>query len=480
MSPEPTGRSSSVSGDRFARLSPTDSMFLHLETGAWPCHFGGLAVLEGGLLLDDSGQLRLKEIREHLDRRVSRVPKLRQRLHDPGPLAGRPLWVADDRFAIEHHVGAAAVAAPGSDAEFLATACSLYDRLLDRSRPLWELWLITGRSDGKVGMLLKLHHSVADGLAVMGILGTLLDLEPDAPEPPPLPWRPEPAPGYWPLLADNLSAKGRALGRGLKTLAHPWRIARGARSFARMTRRFFGKGGASCTSLNRVVQAGRRLGVLRLNLAEMKQEAHVRAGKVNDVVLALWSGGLRSLLVSRGETVAGAEVLAGQAATLRTSPQAGTIDNRVGTLALRLPLSEADAGRRLETVIAVTRRAKAEQRPAAVMGYLAGLAATPIGRYFSARQRAANVIVTNVMGPPVPVYMLGAEIQEILPIIELVGNIGLTLCAFSYAGRVFMAVTADAGGFPDLEVLMQGMKREWDALIEGQGGERNRDRADPA
>lgn len=479
MSPEPVSPSSSVSGGRFARLSPTDSMFLRLETGAWPCHFGGLAVLEGGPLRDDSGQLRLEEIREHLNRRVSRVPKLRQRLHDPGPLGGRPLWVDDDRFAIEHHVGAAAVAAPGGDAEFLAAACSLYDRLLDRSRPLWELWLITGRSDGKVGMLMKLHHSVADGLAVMGILGSLFDLEPDALEPPPLPWHAEPVPGYWPLLADSLSAKGRALGRGLKTLTHPWRIVRGARSFARMTRRFFGSGGASSSSLNRVVQAGRRLGVLRIDLDEMKRAAHARAGKVNDVVLALWAGGLRSLLVSRGEAVAGAEVLAGQAATLRTSPQVGTIDNQVGTLALRLPLSEAEVGPRLETVIAITRRAKAEQRPAAVMGYLAGLAATPIGRYFSARQRAGNVIVTNVMGPPVPAYMLGAQILEIVPIIELLGNIGLTLCALSYAGRVFMAVTADAGGFPDLEVLMQGMEREWDALVEGQGGERDWDRADP-
>lgn len=116
-------------------------------------------------------------------------------------------------------------------------------------------------------------------------------------------------------------------------------------------------------------------------------------------------------------------------------------------------------------IVRTTRKAKADQRPAAIMGVLAGLAATPIGAYFTAHQHASNVIVTDVIGPPVPVYILGARILDILPIVQLVGNIGLTLCAFSYAGQVFLVVTADASGFPDVDVLIAGMERDWHALI---------------
>jgi hypothetical protein len=112
-------------------------------------------------------------------------------------------------------------------------------------------------------------------------------------------------------------------------------------------------------------------------------------------------------------------------------------------------------------IIGTTQEVKARQRPAAIMGVLVRLTATPVGRYFMLHQRATNVLVTNVIGPSVPVYVLGARILDILPIIDLEGNIGVTLCAFSYAGQVFLVVTADATGFPDLDVLMAAMEREW-------------------
>jgi hypothetical protein len=157
------------------------------------------------------------------------------------------------------------------------------------------------------------------------------------------------------------------------------------------------------------------------------------------------------------------------ATTLRSGTDNETIDNRVGTMVLPLPVSEPEVRRRLDRIVAATQEAKAMQRPAATMGYLAGLAATPIGKYFAAHQHASNTIVTNVLGPPVPVYMLGARILEVLPIIELVGNIGLTLCAFSYAGQMFMVVTADAKSFPDLDALQEGMERDWQALNDKPG-----------
>jgi len=274
-----------------ARLTTLDLMFLRMEDPAWPGHVGGLAVVEGRPLLTASGQLRLPEIRERVNRRLARVPQLRRRLCFPGPLGGKPLWADDHRFDIEHHVHQAAVEPPGGELQLLDAAARLYGTLLDRTRPLWELWFLTGLSDGRVGVLLKLHHSVADGMAAVTIIGSLFDLEPDAPEPVPGRWAPGPVPGPWSLVADNFSGKIRTAGRAAATLAHPLRLAAGARVRLRVARRALVHSSAPRTSLNQVVRPGRRIRFLRLDLAEMKEAAHAHEAKVNDVVLDLWSGG---------------------------------------------------------------------------------------------------------------------------------------------------------------------------------------------
>jgi WS/DGAT/MGAT family acyltransferase len=465
----------------FARLSSLDRMFLRLESAAWQCHFGGLAVVEGQSLLDAAGQLRLPEIMERLDRRVSRVPELRRRVYFPGPFRGGPLWVDDPEFDIRHHVHETCIEPPGGDRELLDAAARLYGGLLDRNRPLWELWFLTGLTDRRIGVLLKLHHAVADGMAAVAIMGSLFDFEPDAPEPASEGWTAEPIPTDRSLLADNVSRKIRILSRAPATLG---RFASRARGFARVARRGinrmqlyrdFGLGDRPITApptwLNQAVRAGRRVHFLRLDLSAMKQVANAREGKVNDVVIDLWLGGLRQLLLSRGAATDGVELMIGVPVSLRSATSAAKIDNQTGNMLVPFPVWEADVHRRLELIVARTRRAKAQQHPAAVTGFLVGLAATPIGKYLSVRQRSTNQVVTNVVGPPVPVYMLGARIVDILPIVQLIGNIGLTLCAFSYSGRMYLVVTADASAFPDLEVLMAGMERDWNALIGSYGAE---------
>ena len=448
------------------RLTAVERMYLRDETPAWPCHFGGLAVVEGAALLDGSGRLQLGDIRERLNRRLGRAPQLRRRVFVPGPLRGAPLWVDHQRFAVDQHVHEATVQSPGGDAQLLEAATHLYGRLLDRSRPLWELWFLTGLSDGRVGVLLKLHHAVADGPATVALMAALFDLEPDAADPVAAPWIPGSLPGAWSLIVDNLSSKIRTVGRGAATLARPLEILRGARVFALVVRRSLGKKGAPRTSLNQVVRPGRRVGCFRTDLPTMKEAAHAQGGTVNDVVLDLWSGGLRHLLASRGEPVADLELMAALAVSTRSATSAETIDNQVGTIVLPLPVWESEPRSRLSRIVRTTREAKARrQLPAAIMGVMAALAATPLGRYLNLHQRAVNVIVTNVIGPPAPMYISGARILDILPIVQLVGNIALTLCAFSYAGRLSMVVTADSTAFPDLDVLMEGMERDWHALV---------------
>jgi len=461
-----TGRSASTGGSRFARLTSFELMYLHVENTDWPCHFGGLAILEGSALLDSSGRLQLQEIRDRLDRRVRHVPALRRRLHVPGRLGGRPLWVDDQHFAIEHHVHEMAVESPGGDAELLATAARLYGRLLNRNRPLWELWFLTGLDQNRVAALLKLQHAVADGMSAVAIMCSLFDREPDAPDPAPSQWTPEPVPSDWSLLADNLFTKAVFVRRAARACLHPAGLIPGARVATMVTRRTMGEDGAPRTSLNEPVRAGRSIRILRLERTAMKRVARAHGGTINDVVLCLWAGALRQLLVSRGEWRPGLEVAIGQAVSLRSRTRAGAIDNQVGTVVVRLPAWEAEVDRRLDLVVEVTRRTKGKrQRPAAIMGVLVGLAATPIGRYVFLHQRASSALVTNVPGPSAPVYVLGARIIDILPIIPIMGNIGLTLCAFSYAGKISLVVTAAASSFPDVDVLMAGMEREWRALV---------------
>lgn len=449
---------------RFARLTALDLMFFHLESPDWPGHFGGLAILAGGTLLDRSGRLRLQEIQDRVNCRLSRVPQLRRRLQIPGFLGGRALWVDDPQFAIQQHIRGTVVEAPGGDLQLLEAAARLYGTLLDRRRPLWELWFLTGMTDGRVGVLLKLHHSVADGMAAVAMMGALFDTQPDAADPPLERWAPEPIPGAWSLVADNLSTKIGSVGRAAAKLAHPLRLAGGAGVRLRVAREAFGGVSAPRTSLNAPVRSGRRVRFLRLDLGAMKAAAQAHRARVNDVVLDLWAGGLRELMRSRAESTSGVELIANMPVSLRSASAARMVDNRLGFLAVRLPVSEPDVEQRLHLIADITRKAKAEQRSGTMADFLAAASAMPFAKFFAAHQHSVNVKVTNVVGPRSAVYFLGARVLDILPITRLFGNVGLTLAAFSYAGQISLVVTADASRFPDLEVLMAGMEEDWRAL----------------
>lgn len=452
------------------RLTSFDLMFLRLETPEWPCHFGGLAILEGEALLDDDDGLRIEELTERLDRRLPLVPQLRRRLHTPGPLGGRPLWVDDAGFDVSRHVHRASVPAPGGEAELLDVASRVAMRPLDRRRPLWELWFLTGLEHGRVAAMLKLHHSVADGMAAVTIMGSLFDLAPDAPDPAPVVWEPEPVPSERALRAEHLASVAGAIRRAVGAASRPGSLRRARarlRGAWRLGRSYAGVNPAlqaPHTSLNPIVGPGRRVGVVRCGLDAVKDAAHAHEAKVNDVVLDLWSGGLRDLLASRGEAI-DADLIMSMPVSLRDDAEPGSVDNRTGWVAFALPTSIGDPLARLDEIARRTRAVKAQQQPAAIAGFMAALAATPVARAYTTHQRTNNVLVTNVPGPPVPVFLFGARAVEFLPIVELVGNVGLVLCAFSYAGRLSLVVTADAAGFPDLDVLLAGMARTRDALV---------------
>jgi WS/DGAT/MGAT family acyltransferase len=448
---------------RYARLSLADRSNLRIERPETPAHVAGLCVVEAGPLLGEDGELDLAAIRRRLERRLVRAPELRRRVWRPPPLCGPALWVDDPAFSIDRHVHAARVDPPGDEASLLRTAEMLLRPMLDRSRPLWELWFLTGLADRRLGVLFVVHHAVADGLAAIALLASLLDLQPDAADPAPERWRPAPVPSTPALLADSLHGRAGALG---STLGHPVRLARELASVAGdIAETFRISRAAPRTSLNAILGSSRQLRAVHLDLELVRAAAHAHEGKVNDVLLAVVSGGLRDLLVSRGELSAGMEVRVSVPASLRGAGGARELGNAVGVLVVALPVCEPEAARRVERIAAEMRVARAAQHPAYVQHLTAAMAALGLAVPFARRQRMVNTFVTNVPGPPDALYLLGARIEQVLPVVELVGNVTVTFAALSYHGRLDVVVEADAGACPDVDVLVAGMCRAWESLV---------------
>jgi diacylglycerol O-acyltransferase / wax synthase len=450
---------------RFSRLSLSDRSNLRIERLETPAHVAGLCVVEAQPLLDSNGELDLLTIGRRLDRRLARAPELRRVVRRPPPLCGPALWVDDPRFSIERHVRATPVPPPGDEASLLEAAERLLRAPLDRSRPLWELWFLTGLAGGRLGALFKIHHAVADGLAAVALLASLLDSQPDAADPPAVAWSAEPQPAALSLLADNIRCRTAS---AASILGHPVRLARGvAAAVADTATAVHGLTAAPRTSLNALPGTGRRVRALHLDLERARAVAHAHAGRVNDVLLAVVAGGVRELLAGRGELASGLELRVSVPAALRGASAARQLGNEVGVIVVSLPVGEPDAVHRLERIAADTDAAKAAQHPAyvqALMGWLAAAGlAVPLGR----RQRMVNLFVTNIPGPRDALYLLGARIERVMPITGLAGNVTAVFAALSYRGQLDVVINADAAACPDVDVLVAGMRGAWAALTSG-------------
>jgi diacylglycerol O-acyltransferase len=449
------------------RLTSADLSNLRYETPAMPMHIGALFTVEAAPLLDGTGAVRTAEIQRRIDLRLSRVPVLRQRLHRPGLLQGRPLWVDDRSFDIRRHVRLLDLVGPADDPELLVAVEQLMGKLLWRSRPLWQLWVISGLSDARLAILLKIHHAIADGLAVVAILSALFDFDATAIDPPADLWRPAAPPRARELLADNLASGCKTAGRAALAIAQLPRTGGGMSSTITELMHRLARPYAPQTSINRPVLPGRHVRYTRVDLDDVRARAHQAGAKVNDVVLDLVAGGLRHLLQSRGELVAGLQLIASVPVSLRSGAEAATLGNAVGVMTVPLDVGEPDACRRLASIVTVTNRAKREQRPAHVEALMAWLAATPIAHAFISHQRLVNVFVTNVPGPAVPAYFLGAHVIDTVPIVSPSGNVAVAFCAFSYAGHLYLVATVDATACPDVDRLIEGAEAAWHELRGG-------------
>jgi diacylglycerol O-acyltransferase / wax synthase len=442
---------------RSDRLSPLDMSNLRVEARGLPMHVAAVAVLDGTPLFDGSGELRLEAIRGHVEERSRQAPRLRQVLSWPGTGHGVPVWTDDPAFDITRHVRTQRVPDPGAETSLLSLCSELNQPALNRDRPLWEMWLLTGLADGRVGLLIRIHHVIVDGVAALELLSSLLDPAEDAAAPtvPPSSAARQPYGGVSSGgrggrsrgLSHMSSVGGSALSGGTSYLRAR---ARNGWALARL-------GMAPSLSWNRPIGARQRVMLLRADLDSLKVAAHAHGAKVNDVVLAAVGGGARRLLESRGELSPDLAIHVAVPASIRRPGETG--GNRVGIRIVRVPVGERDAVRRLE-VIAVQTAAQRGRAPY-----------QPNGRFLQRwmvramfHQRLINIVVSNVVGPPVPVCFARARMHEVFQLSVLQGNLGLGVGVLSYAGGLYVDIAADVDVVPDIEAFATGMTDALDQL----------------
>jgi WS/DGAT/MGAT family acyltransferase len=443
------------------RLTADDRLILWTDA-AWPQDVGVLAVLDAPALTDGDGTFRLAAARAAVAARLHLVPRLRQVLHVPPRGLGWPLWVDDPHFELSQHVRQVPVPRPGGEAELLRLVASLRERRLRPSRPLWEMWFLPGLAGGRVGWFIRLHHVVADGIAGIAGLVALLDPQPDAAAATVIPWAPRRPPSTANLLIDYLPRHARSAAAALSRLTRPAPALRGYTLAWPATRELlFGRPGP-LTSLNGLVGPSRQLAVARTDASEILAIAHGGGTTVNDVLLASIAGGLRRLFADRGEPVKGLTVPVYVPTSLRRTELDTGMGNRISQIIVPLPLGTDGAHERLRQISAATSHRKALARPPLGTTFGNRLLSKPTLRLII-RQRV-NATTTDLIGPSSPRYFAGAEVLDLFPLLNLMGNVTLGVGALSYAGKFELLAIADGRLHPDLDAFVRGAEDEIDAL----------------
>ena len=430
------------------RASPADLMQLATDIGPAPMNVGAVLVLGTG-----SG-FSVHQAQRLLGERIRAVPRLRQRLRRAPFGCGRPFWADDPAFDLRHHVRQRPCPPPGDERALLEVAAAVISEPLPWSGPLWSATFVTGLADGGTGLVVVMHHVLADGIGGLAVLARLVD------EVPGMPPGDSPA-AEFPVLAPStrtLAAEAWA--------ARAWRLVHPARGLRTVRQGLAELGGArpprrfAPTSLNRPTGTRRRLDVVAADLAAVRELGHACGGTVNDVLLAAIAGALRALLASRGEELG--MVTASVPVSARQAATGGQLGNQVGVMPLALP-GTGDLASRVTRIAAMTRERKAAGRgtSAAVLGLpFRLLAPTGLLRWYFNRQRLIHTFATNLRGPAEPLTFAGVPVRAVIPIPNTTGNVTVTFAVLSYAGTLRICILSDPGRVPDVAVLVAAIRRE--------------------
>jgi WS/DGAT/MGAT family acyltransferase len=453
------------------RLSGTDALFLATETPSWHQHVGGLTILDPA----ESERFSFEELRRMTLERLQRVPKFRWKLKEVPLRLDRAVWVEDADFDIARHVRRIAVPPPGGRREVGELMGMLMSYQLDRRRPLWEMWYVDGVVGGQVALIMKYHHCLMDGVSGAGLAEQLLDLEPNPPADasPLLPAADEETPRE----PTDLELLARALIPTVqtprKTAQYAVRTAQRGITLLQRRRQNPMPMGASGPCFNGMVGPRRMSSFSSVSLTDVRALKDALDMKVNDIVLALVSGSLRLHMLRHGETPAGS--LAAQCPVSTRVADDADQTNRVATMAVTLATDVEDPLERVRAIHASALSAKeltqavrarkiqsiGEVAPPLLIGLASRAAwASNISRSLPVVQ---NVVVSNVPGPPVPIYLCGAKVSGLYAASVLLFNAGLNITLMSYIDRVDFGVTTDPDLVDDPWDIADGIG---DALVE--------------
>jgi diacylglycerol O-acyltransferase len=439
------------------RLTSIDAGFLHQEDGGAHMHIGGLGVFAGPA---PTGE----EFADHIASRLHLVPRYRQKLVEMPLGTGRPMWVEDSGFRIGYHVRHTALPSPGSTEQLLTLASRVLSQRLDRTKPLWEMWLVEGLADGRFAIVAKTHHAMIDGVGGVDLLTALFDIAPDAPAVQPKPWRPAREPDTVDLLTQGARGAVRNLVQlGTKGAGLALRPRQAVREGASVVAALGAAAaplvsGAPPCSLNRKPGPHRRVEVVRTSLDDYKTIKATFGATVNDVVLTAVAGALGRYLGARGDEVEGRELKACVPVSVRTQDKAGAAGNEITIMTAPLPVGIADPVERLARVresmqhLKTSRQAEGAKVMTSIENALPPAVLARASRLgFSSRMY--NLLVTNVPGPQVPIYMLGRQLEELAPLAFLAPEHTLAIAIVSYHGAVTYGLLGDADALPDLPDL---------------------------
>jgi WS/DGAT/MGAT family acyltransferase len=452
-------------------LSYLDASFLALESKTSHMHVAGVALFDAAPLKGEDGGIDIGRIRSHVESKLRYIPRYRQRL-DWAPLGRHPVWVDDEHFSIDYHLRHTSLPRPGNETQLKQQAGRIVSTPLDRSKPLWELWVVEGVDDDRFGLIAKIHHCMIDGISGVDLTTILLNITPTSEIEEPEHWAPRPYPTHTQL---GVAEAARLTGRLVDRLGHLSEAVRDGLTLSQRTRdkssaalsslRSGWLRAADRTPLNPDIGPNRRFDWTDTPLEDIKALKNKLGGSVNDVVLAITAGAVRRFLIEeRDYDVSGAEFRVMNPVSTRSSDQKGALGNQVAMWLLELPIQEPDPRARFEKVKEATTNLKKTNQALGAATLVEISSGTPItllsiaNRVVGPKIRPFNMTVTNIPGPQFPMYLLESEMLANYPMVPLWSQHGVGIALFSYNGRLLWGIHADYDTLPDSDRFLAAIQ----------------------
>jgi diacylglycerol O-acyltransferase len=467
--------SSDMAYTHYDRLTALDASFLELESESVHMHVGSVGIFDPAPAADTTEGVDFDLILRQIEAGLLRAPRFRQKL-DTAPITGHPVWVDDEHFNLLYHVRHTALPLPGDDRQLKRLVGRIMSEKLDRTKPMWEMWIVEGLESGHIALISKIHHCLIDGVSGVDLLSSFMGVtESHSATASEHRWMPRPPPSGAQMVVDEAwrraTLPGKVAGGLLRALGRPTESFREAShnvtGFSESLSKAFSP--ASETPLNLPIGPHRRFDWTRFDLGVVREIKSKLGGTVNDVVLACVAGAVRKFMLERGFDVDDIDFRVFIPVSTRKESQRGKLGNRVSMVVASLPVGEPDARKRLQQITTETRRIKES-------GQVEGNEAfEEIGDWTStglitsmaklaASRRTFNLVVTNVPGPPMAVYLNGARLLESYPLVPLYENQALGIALFSYDGGLYWGFNSCWDRMPELHDFIIAIEHEFEGL----------------